>query len=60
MYTANKTGSIMRQMTQEDREYRQGRSIRQYSETWKLIFFLFTVGTATIVAFTVLASLGLF
>lgn len=50
----------MRQMTQEDREYRQGRSIRQYSETSKLIFFLFTVGVSTIVAFTVLAALGLF
>jgi len=50
----------MRQMTQEDREYRQGRSIRQYSETWKLQFFLCTVGIATTVAFVVLAALGLF
>lgn len=50
----------MRQMTQEDREYRQGRSIRQYSETWKSLFFLCTVGIATIVVFTVLAAVGLF
>jgi len=47
-------------MTQEDIEYRQGRSIKQYSETWKLTLFLCTVGVAAIVAFTVLAAFGLF
>jgi len=50
----------MRKMTQEDIEYRQGRSIKQYSETWKLTFILCTVGVATIVAFVVLAAFGLF
>jgi len=50
----------MRQMTQEDIEYRQGRSIKQYSETWKLTFILCTVGVAAIVAFVVLAAFGLF
>lgn len=50
----------MRKITKEDMEFRQGRSVSQVSETYKLQFFTLTVGFAVAVLFGTLAALGLF
>jgi hypothetical protein len=52
--------NTMRKITEEDMEYRQGRSVSQVSETYKLMFLLFTVGIVTVVLFGTLTALGLF